>query len=1020
MLLPVETGTFHPKNSENFGRIPHLPIASRFGTGRRMNSARALSILTRGTGFPILCCVLSAQIAIRPTTPVVTEGGTVKFTVNDSVTWSLAPGSPGTLDADGTYHAPSQIRAKAVVGGCQVLPNDHVYNTRIDALPPDPHSTEWIAIAPNPVVLFAGGAFPLNLYANAAPQLPQHFNYTPKNDGNYFMPPPEKLRIEHGSHTYDMLGQDRHMISIDHGNCTAQEIYGPYPRGMAVSCPACTAQSGVQWNMLDYAIPPAGTDAASLQLLPLTYRRDEIVSGNIRHAGRFTLAVGYIAAREIRWPAQATTGGGTPGKTMPMGARVRLKSGFPIDSLKSPYARNLALAFARYGLILADVGTSWNVASETSVYDPDLEAAFQEIRARLRNTDFEVVDESSLMTGQTSGIVNPANGHVDPGSAIVIATDARGKKGTTHVILAAPAVGVDSPWMAIQAGSAPVQLKAWVNGLENKALAWSMQPALGSLSESGVYRPPASATALSSTTVTVTSRADAAIAASIGISVLPGGAIRINSGANADYTDGKGNIWYGDMVRGRPYIGMEQGWKYDYSHGYTWKNTATPNLFNEWFVGEDVVYRLTVPNGNYKVTLKLAEVHLAKVGQRCSDIESQGQVIYHGWDTIAEAGAPDTAIDVELPAKVTDGTLSFAMRDKGCSRHPVDFWTVPGYEQDFIPGLAAVQIDPDASLPHISFAGPPSVVTTGQEVKLTALRWYFGGNLKWTIVHGPGSIDDDGVYRAPRTPQNTQVTIQVQSVEQPSLTATASFRLVFGDMVAAPATGFVVHSLSRQMSVLIGKVPYQNVTWRASLGTIREDGLYTAPTSVPQNTSVEITATSKDDPTRSVTAKLTVLATLPPFRINFGHAQALRDAAGNLWAADPGPSGGDRTTAYGDRRPIANAPADLQGVYQTARYNTGRFWYAYRVPNGTYRVTLKFADYAGHPPGVYGFSVLLNGVKVLSRFDIVAAAGGPLTAIDKVFTVEVKDSLFKLELASDDGKAAQINGLELEEAVPAQ
>ena len=258
-------------------------------------------------------------------------------------------------------------------------------------------------------------------------------------------------------------------------------------------CPKCTGQSGVQYKLLDYGLPPAGTDAAGLQLLPLTYRRDEIVSGNIQHAGRFTLAIGYIAATEIRWPAQATTGGGPAGKVMPIGSRVRLKAGFSIDSLKSPYAKNLATAFARYGLILADVGGSWQVQAESSVYEPELMAAFQEIYASIQNTDLEVVDESSLMVNKNSAKVNPANGHVNPGSVTVIATDPSGRKSGTNVILQAVTVGVESPWLAIQAGSAPLQIKAWINGTENRGLTWSMTPAVGtSHQQAFIGHPPVS------------------------------------------------------------------------------------------------------------------------------------------------------------------------------------------------------------------------------------------------------------------------------------------------------------------------------------------------------------------------------------------------------------------------------------------------------------------------------------------------------------------------------------------------
>jgi Malectin domain len=970
--------------------------------------------------FPILCCGAGAQITISPSNPIVRQGGTVRFTSSAPATWGVAPGSPGSIDADGTYHAPVHLAAKQVAGGCQVLPNDHIYNTRIDDLPGDSHSAEWIARAPNYVGIPSLGDFGINLFSNADLQTPQHFLYTPRSNGPFFMPPPDKLRIEHGSHTFQTVSVDRHMISINHQTCRTQEIYAPYPAGMNVACPACTAQSGIEWNMLDYALPRAGTDAAGLQLLPLTYRRDEIVSGNIRHAGRFTLAAGYIAGGEVRWPAQATTGGGPAGKSMPMGSRVRLKSSFRIDSLRSPYARNLAKAFAEYGLILADIGGSWQVQTENSVYDPTLAAAFIEIQQAMHNTDFEVVDESALMVSPDSGMINAGKGVDSPESVIVIATGSRGRQASTRVILQAATAGVETQWLAIQAGSAPVRLNAWVNGTANDSLSWTMKPALGSVSLSGVFTAPASVTGLQTATIQVSSRADPAVTASIGVSVLPRGSIHINSGSISDYTDTHGSVWYADMAPGRPYLGLDQGRLYEYSYGFSWRNTATPKLFNDWLVGYDDVYRLIVPNGHYKVTFKLAEIHETKINARCVDLEAQGQVVYQGWDTLARAGAPDTAIDVEVPATVTDGTLSFAIRDLGCSPAPVSFWTLPGYRQGFGPGLAAVQIDPVTPAPHISIDIPPSGVTMGQKLSLHAIRWYAAGDIRWSLVSGPGTIDATGLYTAPATPQNAAAIIRAQSTADPSLTATVSLPISFGEVSVDPPNAELAHSLTRLMTARIGRVSYANVIWTASAGSITAGGLYTAPPSVTADTPVTITATSRDDPAKSATATLTIKAIAPPIRVNFGDLGDLRDAGGNVWARDPGPSGGDPTTAYNHPNPIANVPLDMQPLYQSAsyRYGGGRFWYVFKVPNGTYRVTLKFADYSRNKAGDYKQSVLLNGRKVLSDFDLLTAAGGPLRVIDKTFTVMVKDSALRLELVSEDEKIAQINGIEIQDLGP--
>ena len=303
-------------------------------------------------------------------------------------------------------------------------------------------------------------------------------------------------------------------------------------------------------------------------------------------------------------------------------------------------------------------------------------------------------------------------------------------------------------------------------------------------------------------------------------------------------------------------------------------------------------------------------------------------------------------------------------------------------------------------------------------MRLRAVAWYMDSQaIKWNIARGPGTISADGIYTSPKTPQSGSVTVQASALD-PSKTVSITIPLVFGDMQVNPPALSVAHSLSRKLSATIGGVPYSNVTWQANLGTIDQTGLYTAPANVDKDSPAVVTVTSKDDPSKTATVKVTVLDKAPTIRINCGDLGELRDAGGNIWAADPG-SAGAPSTAYNIRNPIANAPADLQPLYQSARYlyGGGRFWYTLAVPNSTYRVTLKFADYApNRAPGVFGESVLINGVMVLRNFDIVEAAGGSLKAIDKTFTVVVKGSSLKLEFVSEAGRVAQINGFEIEDS----
>ena len=76
-------------------------------------------------------------------------------------------------------------------------------------------------------------------------------------------------------------------------------------------------------------------------------------------------------------------------------------------------------------------------------------------------------------------------------------------------------------------------------------------------------------------------------------------------------------------------------------------------------------------------------------------------------------------------------------------------------------------------------------------------------------------------------------------------------------------------------------------------------------------------------------------------------------------------------------------------LYQTERW--GLRAYKFDVPNGTYRVTLRFSEGYFTSAGRRVFNVQIEGQTVLLNFDIFRAAGGRSKAYDRSFTIEVRD-----------------------------
>jgi hypothetical protein len=135
------------------------------------------------------------------------------------------------------------------------------------------------------------------------------FTYADESDpGPYAIP--LNAPIEGGSSSTG----DRHVIAVDKDNCVLYELFNAYPRKSR-----WRADSGAIFNLLSYALrPPTWTsaDAAGLPIFPGLVRYDEILTGAIRHALRFTVPQ---TRRAYVWPARHYASSLTDVRYPPMG-----------------------------------------------------------------------------------------------------------------------------------------------------------------------------------------------------------------------------------------------------------------------------------------------------------------------------------------------------------------------------------------------------------------------------------------------------------------------------------------------------------------------------------------------------------------------------------------------------------------------------------------------------------------------------------------------------------------------------
>lgn len=207
----------------------------------------------------------------------------------------------------------------------------------------------------------------------------------------------------------DVDQEDCHLIVVDRSHGKLLEAYQADVKNGAVSANFLAA-----WD-LGRVYPPSGrgdqctsADAAGLPIAPLLFNADELATGSINHAIRFTLPSGRIRANVFVHPATHAGGPRGPASAPPFGARFRLKASYDLSQL-NPAARIVARAMQKYGMFLSDGG---NVAL-TAQSDADTVAKYVDVGfaprdlQALKVTDFEVVDGGNRIPLTYECVRNP-------------------------------------------------------------------------------------------------------------------------------------------------------------------------------------------------------------------------------------------------------------------------------------------------------------------------------------------------------------------------------------------------------------------------------------------------------------------------------------------------------------------------------------------------------------------------------------------------------------------------------------
>ncbi len=313
----------------------------------------------------------------------------VKPTGSTAQAISTATPSP-TVDMP-TATATSATTATAAQS-CPIFPADNIWNQNISELPVDPRSSQYIASIGSQSFLHPdfgsepAYGIPYNVVDEALPGQPVSFLYADESDpGPYPIPP--NPAIEQGS--------DQHLLILDTYNCYLYELYDAQQNANG----SWQAGSGAIWNLRSNALRPAGwtsADAAGLPIFPGLVRYDEVASGAIDHALRFTVAQ---TSNSYIWPARHEASQSSDPNLPPMGLRLRLKASVDISGF-APADQVILTALKQYGMIVADNGSNWYLSGAS---DPRWDDTVLDQLKTIPGSDFEVVDTSSLMVDPNSG-----------------------------------------------------------------------------------------------------------------------------------------------------------------------------------------------------------------------------------------------------------------------------------------------------------------------------------------------------------------------------------------------------------------------------------------------------------------------------------------------------------------------------------------------------------------------------------------------------------------------------------------
>jgi len=868
------------------------------------------------------------SVSVSPGAVSLPSGLTQQFTatVNNSsqgVTWTLNPSSAGTISTSGLYTTPGNVSS-----------SETVIITATSVEDPSKSATATVTVTPPITVLVTPPA--MSLYASQAQQ------FTASSNGAVVW---SINSTGVGSFTASGLytapanitGQQTLTVTatslVDPSKSSSATITLLPPVAVSLSSPSASTYSGqtvqLAWSVINtnstnvtWSLNPAGLGTVSATglytppadipnpqsvTITVTSQFDTTKSASVSIAllplsvgvlpttatllvgqtQQFTAPVTDATNGAVAWtlnPATGTisaTGLYTAPATLAAQQAVTVTATSQVDATKS----------ANAAITLIPVSISVGPPTAT-LYA----AQTQQFTANVSNAPIAGVNWT--VNPQGAGTINGAGLYTAPALianaqvvTITATSQADTSKSSSATVTLTPVAISVAPGTAQLIIGQKQQFNATVTNTNNTAVAWTVNPNLGTISTSGLYTAPASIASAQAVTITATSQADTTKTASATVNLAP---VTVSVGPAAAT------------------LYVKQSQTFTATVGNALDSSVT------WNISPTGAGAITSA-GVYTAPASIASQQMVTVTAISNaDPTRSGSATVTLMPVVVNVTPPTVTLYVgqsqtftATVGNATDQSVTWSANPTGVGTlSATGVYTAPASiaSQQTVTITAMSNADPSRSasatvtLVPVTITVAPTTTTTlfvGQSQAFTAtVTNAVNQNVNWTISPtGVGSITTGGVYTAPASIASQQnVTITATSQVDSAKSASSTVVLVPVTVTVGPATTTLSASQTQQFSATVTNATDRSVTWSLNptgTGTITSAGLYTAPATIFDNTTVIVTATSNADPSKSASGTLTlrisaISVTPQTVSLNISQTQQFTSTATNVtWTVTP-------------------------------------------------------------------------------------------------------------------------------------